>query len=198
MKGQLRNDIKNGFDWQQKKEHLLLPHFSYSRGPAGSVSHFLLTPFESSFRSEPISTTHFSLHLSYPRSLSTFPPCCSRYHSSLISLVLYISSTAPHIFIHIYLSYSCTPKQPKYQIKYRTMVHQPDNPPVASTESGGPATSPTLEERPHDFRYEVCSFSGQWWGKDINVTDKQLTDRSSKDTLSRTGLNLSISTLKTL
>lgn len=107
------------------------------------------------------STTHFSLHLSYPRSLSTFPPCCSRYHSSLISLVLYISSTAPHIFIHIYLSYSCTPKQPKYQIKYRTMVHQPDNPPVASTESGGPATSPTLEERPHDFRYEVCSFSGQ-------------------------------------
>ncbi|OWZ31903.1 phosphoglycerate mutase [Cryptococcus neoformans] len=35
------------------------------------------------------------------------------------------------------------------------MVHQPDNPPVASTESGGPATSPTLEERPHDFRYEI-------------------------------------------
>lgn len=41
--------------------------------------------------------------------------------------------------------------------KYRTMVHQPDNPPVATIESGGPATSPTLEERPHDFRYEVRS-----------------------------------------
>ncbi|KIR70735.1 hypothetical protein I310_05586 [Cryptococcus deuterogattii CA1014] len=35
------------------------------------------------------------------------------------------------------------------------MVHQPDNPPVATIESGGPATSPTLEERPHEFRYEI-------------------------------------------
>ncbi|WVQ78784.1 hypothetical protein IAT38_000875 [Cryptococcus sp. DSM 104549] len=35
------------------------------------------------------------------------------------------------------------------------MPHHPDVPPVASTEDGGPATLPPLEERPHDFKYEV-------------------------------------------
>ncbi|WVN90699.1 uncharacterized protein L203_105941 [Cryptococcus depauperatus CBS 7841] len=35
------------------------------------------------------------------------------------------------------------------------MTHQPENPPAASLESGSPEMSPVLEERPHDFKYEV-------------------------------------------
>lgn len=35
------------------------------------------------------------------------------------------------------------------------MPHKPDDPAVAATEDGGPATSPELTERPHAFNYEV-------------------------------------------
>lgn len=106
------------------------------------------------------STMHFNLHF-LPSTSSTFLLFLVVIHLSSISPYLYISSTVFGIFAHIPLLL-LQPKQRKTP-KYRTMVHQPDNPPVATIESGGPATSPTLEERPHDFRYEVRSNPRQKW-----------------------------------
>lgn len=102
-----------------------------------------------------------NLHLSHPLCPRSFFFSLSFISHPFFLICIYLRQLL--VSSPIFLLLLLQPKQRKTP-KYRTMVHQPDNPPVATIESGGPATSPTLEERPHDFRYEVRSHPMQKWG----------------------------------